>query len=363
MRRSFPLLAAAAVLVPSAAFSAGVVNFYGWADYLADTTIPDFQKETGVKVRYDTYDSNELLQTKMLTGRSGYDVVVPSNVFLAKQIPAGVYLPLDKSKLPNYKGLDPAILKLMNASDPGNKYAVPFFWGINTLGINVDKANKALGGALPEKQWDLMFNPAYVAKLKGCGVSMLDSPGDVFPVVLKYLGRDPASRNEADYQAALAHLKTIRPYITRFSSSGYMNEMAGGGLCLAFGYGGDLNIAKRRAEAAKNGVRIRPLVPKEGVAVWIDSMAIPKDSANVENAYRFIDYNLRAKVAAANANFVTYAPGSLAARQYIDAKHLANPSIFPGKMEMANSFVQAPMDAKIQRLTTRLWVEFKTRKN
>lgn len=363
MRPSPSLLCAAAALLPTVAPAASpVVNVYGWADYLADTTLPAFQKESGVKVRYDTFDSNEVLQAKLLTGRSGYDVVMPSNVFLARQIPAGLYQPIDKRRLPHYKGLDPAILKLMETSDPGNRYAVPFFWGINTLGVNVGKVERALGGPLPQRQWDLLFKPAYVARLKSCGVSLLDSPAEVFPIALKYLGRDPASRDEADYRAALALLKTIRPYITRFSSSGYMNEMAAGSLCLVYGYGGDINIAKRRAEAAGNGVKIRALVPREGVAIWIDSLAIPRDSANVENAYKFIDYTLRPRVAAANANVVNYAPGSLAARAHIGREQLDNPSIFPGKAEIANSFVQAPLDARTQRLIGRLWVEFKTRK-
>jgi len=351
-------------LMSGSAFSANlpVVNFYAWADYLAEATPAEFQKETGIKVRYDTYDSNEILQTKLLTGKSGYDVVVPSNVFLAKQIPAGLYLPLDKSKLPHYQGLDPELLKLMSQADPGNKYAVPFFWGINTLGINVDQVAKKLGGPLPAKQWDLLFQPGNVAKLKSCGVSVLDSPTEVFPLALKYLGKNPNSQNPADYQAAAALLKTIRPYITRFSSSGYMDEMARGDLCLVLGYGGDLNIARRRAEAAKNGVTIRPLVPKEGVAIWIDSMAIPKDAPDVASAYRFIDYNLQPKVAAANANFVTFAPGSQAARPLIAAEHRNNPSIFPGQEELHNSFVGAPLTPSLQRLTTRLWQEFKTQR-
>lgn len=357
------LVASAMAVAASASYAASnVLNVYNWSDYIAEDTIPNFQKQTGIKVRYDVYDSNEILQAKMLTGKSGYDIVVPTNQFLAKQIQAGIYQPLDKSKLSNYKELDSELLKLMTKFDPDNKYAVPYFWGVNTIGINTDKATKALGGKLPEKQWDMLFKPEYVAKLKSCGVSVLDSPGEVFPMALKYLGKDPASKNEADYKEAAALLKTIRPYITRFSSSGYINELAGGNLCLVYGYGGDLNIAKVRAEEAKNKVKISPLVPKEGVAIWIDSMVIPKDAKNVDNAYKFIDYNMSAKVAAANANTVNYAPGSLEARKFIRKENLSNPSIFPTKQDIQNSFVMLPMEPKLQRLTTRLWQEIKTKK-
>ncbi|MFC3534080.1 polyamine ABC transporter substrate-binding protein [Vogesella facilis] len=353
---------ALAGITGSAAAATKELNIYNWSDYIAESTIPAFQKATGVKVRYDVYDSNEILQAKMLTGKSGYDLVHPSNTFLAKQIQGGLYQPLDRAKIPNYKNLDPELMKLMTAFDPGNKFAVPYFWGINTIGINPDKVNKALGGKLPDNQWDLLFKPEYLSKLKSCGVSMLDSPAEVFPVILHYMGKNPASTSEADYKAAAALLKPLRSSITRFSSSGYINELAGGSLCMVLGYGGDLNIAKKRAEEAKNGVKVQPLVPKQGVAIWVDSMVMPKDAKNVDNAYTWINYMLDAKVAAANANSVSYAPGSLAARPFIDKQNLANPSIFPGKDVVAKSFVMPSMDPKTQRLTTRLWQEFKTGK-
>ncbi len=344
------------------ALAAQELNIYNWAEYIAEDSIPNFQKATGIKVRYDVYDSNEILQAKMLTGKSGYDIVTPSAQFLAKQIQANLYLPVDKSKIPNYKDLDPDLMKLMTQFDPGNKFAVPYMWGINTLGINTDKASKALGGKLPAKQWDMLFKAENVSKLKSCGVSMLDSPAEVFPMVLHYMGKSPSSKNEADYRAAADLLKTIRPSITRFSSSGYINELSGGSLCLVLGYGGDINIARNRAAEAKNGVKVQALVPQEGVAIWIDSMVIPKDAKNVDSALKYINYTIDAKVAANNANAVTYAPGSLPARKFIDKANLNNPSIFPSKEVMAKSFVMLPMDPKIQRLTTRLWQEFKTNK-
>lgn len=356
------LLGAVSAAFASSAFASKELNIYNWSDYIAETTIPNFQKTTGTKVRYDVYDSNEILQAKMLTGKSGYDIVVPSNAFLAKQIQANLYLPLDKSKLPNYKELDPDLMQLMTKFDPGNKFAVPYFWGVNTLGINTERVTKTLGGKLPANQWDMLFKPEYSSKLKSCGISMLDSPGEVFPLVLHYMGKNTASKDEADYRAAAELLKKIRPNISRFSSSGYINELAGGSLCMVLGYGGDINIARKRAAEVKSNVKVEALVPKEGVAIWIDSMVIPKDAKNVDSALQFINYSMDAKVAAANSAAVNYAPGSLSARKFIDKQSLANPSVFPSKEIIAKSFVMLPMDPKIQRLTTRLWQEFKTTK-
>lgn len=362
MRAAFVSLALSATLTLPAATAANL-NFYAWADYLAPGTLQHFQASSGIHLRYDSFDSNEVLQTKLLIGGSGYDLVVPSNTFLARQIPAGLYLPLDKQRLPHWQTLDPAILQLMQQADPGNRYAVPLFWGINTLGINQDKVAKALGGPLPARQWELLFKPETVARLKDCGVSVLDSPNEVFAAALQYLGKPPASHQLADYQAAAELLKRIRPYISRFSSSGYMDDMAQGDLCLALGYGGDLNIARRRAEAAHNGVHVRVLVPAEGVGVWVDSLAIPKDAANVDAAYRFIDYNLQPQVAADNGNFVTYAPAVAAARPLMAAAFRNEPSIFPGLAELKSSYVLAPLPDTLQRQVTRLWQAFKTRRD
>lgn len=342
--------------------ASGTLSVYNWSDYIARDTLPAFQKATGVSVRYEVYDSNEVLQGKLLTGRSGYDIVVPTNTFLAKQIDAGLYQPIDKRKLSHYKQLDPMLLKLLSEVDPGNRYAVPYFWGVNTLAVNVDQVDKALAGKLPAKQWDLLFKPDVVARLKDCGVSIPDSPSEVFPLALRYLGKDPASKNEADYLAAAQLLKQIRPYITRFSSSGYINELSSGSLCLALGFGGDLNIARKRALEAKKGVRIQPLVPEQGVGIWIDAMAIPVESKNAENAHKFIEHNLQPQVAAANANYVNYAPGSLEARRFVSKENLANPSIFPGPAVMANSFIMRPIDPKVQRISNRLWGEIKAGK-
>ncbi|AXT46307.1 MULTISPECIES: polyamine ABC transporter substrate-binding protein [Chromobacterium] len=338
---------------------ANTVNVYNWSDYIAPTTVPGFSKQTGVKVNYNVYDSMETLNAKLMTGRSGFDLVVPSNNVLGLGIKAGLFQPLDKSKLPNYKNIDPALLKMMEVSDPGNKYAVPYFWGVITLGINEEKVKKALGGKLPANEWDLLFKPEYVSKLKSCGVSILDSPSEFFPMALHYFGKDPGSTKEADYRAIMPQLNAIRASVTRISSSGYINDMASGEVCLAMGYGGDLNIAKRRAVDAKNGVKVVPLMPKQGVAIWVDSMAIPKDAKNVANALSFINYSLDPKIAADNANTVTFAPGSLPARQFVNKQYLNDRSIFPNAEDLKNSFIQKSVGQETLRIYGRLWQNFK----
>lgn len=361
-----PTLATAALLLAAATCSQAadkVLNIYNWSDYIAPDTVKNFEKETGIKVRYDFFDSNEVLQAKILTGNSGYDIVVPNNVFFAKQIQAGVYLPINKQKLGNYKYLDSAILAESAKFDPGNSYGVPYFYGINTLAINTGRVAKLLGSTpMPANEWELLFKPEYVSKLKGCGVSVLDSPTESLAAAMHYLGKNPNSNNAADWQAAAELYKKIRPYLTRFSSSGYINEFAKGSLCMVYGYGGDLNIAKRRAEEAKNGEQLKVLAPQSGVEIWLDNLAIPKDAKNVDNALRFIDYVLRPEVAAANARAVHYPSPNVAARKLLDARTLQDPSVYPPAAIQGKSFVRLPLSQQIVQLQTRLWTQIKTRK-
>lgn len=336
------------------------LNIYNWSDYVDPETVTAFEAESGVKVRYDYYDSNETLEAKMLTGQSGYDLVAPSIANVGRQIQAGAYQEIDKSQIPNYNNIDPELLKQMAQVDPGNKYAVPYFWGINTLAINKDKVAQALGSdQLPENEWDLVFNPAYTAKLKSCGISVFDSPTEQYPLVLQYLGKNPNSESPEDLNAANDLMKAVRGDIKRFSSSGYIDDMARGDLCVAVGYGGDLNIAKNRAQEAKNGVNLQVLTPKTGVGVWIDSFMIPKDAANVANAHKYINYTLDPKVAAKNGNFVTYAPASKPARALMDEKYANDASIFPSAEVMGNSFVVLPKSPEAIKLQTRLWQQLK----
>ncbi|WP_174875341.1 polyamine ABC transporter substrate-binding protein [Vogesella oryzae] len=358
--RNILMAALLGALMSPLAQASGKLNVYNWSDYIAPETIPQFQKTTGIKVRYDVYDSNETLKGKLLTGRSGYDIVVPSHNTLGTGVQAGIFQPLDRSKLPNWKNIDPALLKLMARFDPGNRYGVPYFWGINTLGINVDKVKKALGGKLPEDPWDLVFKPEVVAKLKDCGVSVYDAPSEYFPAALHYFGKDPNSENLADYQAIMPGLKQLRSSYTLFSSSSYINELAGGSLCVAMGFSGDLNMAKQRAQDAKNGVNIEVLLPKHGLDVWVDVMAIPKDAANVAEAHAFINAMLDPKTAANNAKAVSSPPGVLAARQYMRPELVANHTIFPSAEDLQDSFVSVTRKPATVQGFTRLWQRFRT---
>lgn len=341
----------------------GKLNIYNWSDYVDPETVADFEKETGIKTRSDYYDSNETLEAKVLTGKSGYDLTAPSIANVGRQIKAGAYQKIDKAQIPHYGNIDKDLLKMMEAVDPGNEYAVPYFWGINTLAINTQQVKKALGtDKLPENEWDLVFKPEYTAKLKSCGISYFDSAIEQIPLALHYLGKDPNSENPEDIKAAVDMMKAVRGDVKRFSSSGYIDDMAAGNLCAAIGYGGDLNIAKTRAEEAANGVEIKVLTPKAGVGVWVDSFMIPRDAQNVANAHRYIDYTLRPDVAAKNGSFVTYAPASRPARDLMEAKYTNDPSIFPTKELMEKSFIVSPKSAESVKLGVKLWQGLKAGK-
>ena len=339
------------------------LNIYNWSDYVDPQTLSDFEKDTRLNIRYDYYDSNEALEAKLLTGKSGYDLVVPSVANVGRQIKAGAYRKIDKSLIPNYANIDASLLAMMAEVDPGNEYAVPYFWGINTLAINTQQVKKALGtDKLPENEWDLVFNPAYTRKLKSCGISYFDSAIEQIPLALHYLGKDPNSENPEDIKAAVDMMKTVRPDIKRFTSSGYIDDMATGNLCVAIGYGGDLNIAKTRAQESANGVDIKVLVPTTGVGVWVDSLMIPRDAQNVANAHKYINHTLDPKVAAQNGSFVTYAPASLPARELMDTKYTSDASIFPTKELMQKSFIVSPKSSDVSRLSVRLWQSLKAGK-
>ena len=271
---------------PSSHTASDKLNIYNWSDYVDPATLNAFEKNTRIHVRYDYYDSNEALEAKLLTGKSGYDLVAPSIANVGRQIKAGAYQKIDKSQIPNYANIDADLLAMMAKVDPGNQYAVPYFWGINTLAINKKLVQKALGTEqLPENEWDLVFNPEYTKKLKSCGISYFDSAIEQIPLALHYLGKDPNTENPDDIKAAVNMMKKVRPDIKRFTSSGYIDDMAAGNLCVSVGYGGDLNIARTRAQEAKNGVEIEVLAPKSGVGIWVDSLMIPRDAQNTANAH------------------------------------------------------------------------------
>ncbi|UOO81032.1 polyamine ABC transporter substrate-binding protein [Uruburuella testudinis] len=339
------------------------LKIYNWSDYVDPETIADFEKKYGVKVTYDVYDSDEALEAKVLSGKSGYDIAGPSNAFIGRQIKAGAYQKLDKSLITNYKNINPKLLALMQEVDPGNDYAVPFFWGTNTFAINTERVKKALGSdTLPDNQWDLVFNPEYTAKLKQCGISYLDSAAEIYPMVLNYMGKNPNSSNLDDIKAATDLLKQNRPNIKRFTSSGFIDDLARGDTCVTIGFGGDLNIAKRRAEESGGKEKIRVMMPKEGVGIWIDSYVIPHDAANLLNAHRYINESLAPEVAAKNGNYVTYAPASLPARALMDAEYRDDNTVFPSDEDMANSFIMVPIEPESLKFMVRQWQGIKAGK-
>src|SRR5579862_5928573 len=361
-RLSFVVCAAALLAAGAAAGQEEkLLNIYNWSDYIAENTVPDFVKETGIKTNYDVYDANEVLEAKLLAGHSGYDLVC--RLLLAKkkrQASSGVYLKLEKSKLKNYGNLDPQILAAAANADPGNQFGVPYMWGTTGFGYNVAKVKELLGDKAPTDSSALLFDPANAKKLAACGISVLDSAQELFPAALAYLHRDPMSRDQADLDRAVAVLDAIRPYIRKFHSSEYINDLANGDLCLAWGYSGDIVQAKGRAEDAKNGIEIAYTIPKEGAMIWIDMMAIPADAPHPGNALRFIDYVLKPEVAAAISNAVGYANPNQAATKLVDPSVSGDPGIYPPQAVRARLFFDKPVTLQYERLRTRAWTRIKT---
>jgi putrescine transport system substrate-binding protein len=363
MRQPIRLLivaAACAAIAPAAAQTKRVVNVYNWSDYIAPTVVEDFSKESGIKVRYDTFDSNDTLETKLLAGKSGYDVVVPTAYFLERQIKAGVFQKLDKARLPNLANLWPEISQRLATYDPGNQYAVNYMWGTTGIGYNARKAREVLGPTGRIDSWDIVFKPENLAKFKDCGVHLLDSADDILAAALHYLGLDPNSSNEADLQKAADLVTKIRPYVRKFHSSEYLNALASGEICLVVGFSGDIKQSQKRAAEAKNGVEIAYAIPKEGAQLWFDNLAIPRDAKNVAEANEFINYLQRPEVAAKNTNFISYANGNLASQKFIDKAILDDKTIYPDEAAMRQLYTISAHDPKTQRLMNRLWTRIKT---
>lgn len=357
-------LVALAALACSAAFAQEeekVLNIYNWSDYIAEDTIRNFEKETGIKVRYDNFDNNEILHAKLVAGKTGYDIVVPSSNWAKLQIDGGLFRKLDKSQLPNLKNLDPVVQQALSKMDPGNEYLVDWLWGYTTVGINVDKVKAALGSMpMPDNAWDLVFKPEYISKLKSCGVSFLDSATEVVPAALHYLGKPSFSKNPSDYAAAGQLLKTVRPHITLFSSSGYINDMANGSVCLALGWSGDINIARQRAIDGKTGQNIQALIPKTGGLLFFDTMAIPADAPRPGNAHKWINYIMRPEVHASLTNKVFYANPNLESKKFVKPEVANNPTVFLSKDDMAKMVPPDSLNNDLRRLMTRTYTSFKT---
>ncbi len=336
-----------------------VLNVYNWSDYIDPTVIEDFQKETGITVKYDVFDSNEVLETKLLAGSTGYDIVVPSASFLERQIKAGVFQKLDTSKLPNLKNLDTEITSRVALHDPGNEHSVNYLWGTSGVGYNEAKIKAAMPDA-PVDSFAMFYDPKVVAKFKDCGVSILDAPSEVVGTVLIFLGRDANSENPEDLAAAEKVLTSIRPFVKYINSSKYIEDLANGEICLALGWSGDVLQARDRAEEAGNGVVVKYLIPKEGAVMFFDMLAIPADAKHVKNAHLFIDYLLRPDVAAKNSNFVNFANSNAASFSMVNEDIRNDPGIYPAEEIKPKLVPDLAETSQFTRLLTRSWTRFKT---
>ncbi|NLS52608.1 spermidine/putrescine ABC transporter substrate-binding protein PotF [Hafnia alvei] len=339
------------------------LHIYNWSDYIAPDTLANFTKETGIKVVYDVFDSNEVLEGKLMAGSTGFDLVVPSASFLERQVGAGVFKPLDKSQLSNYKNLDPELLQLVAKHDPDNKYAIPYTFATTGIGYNVEKVKAALGKDAPVNSWDLVLKPENLEKLKSCGVSFLDAPAEIYATVLNYIGKDPNSSDANDYNGAANDLLLkLRPNIRYFHSSQYINDLANGDICVAVGWSGDVMQAANRAKEAKNGVDIAYSIPKEGALIFFDVFAMPADAKNTPEAYQFLNYLLRPEVIANISNHVYYANANKAATPLVNPEVRDNPGIYPPPDVRAKMFTLKVQSPKIDRVITRAWTKVKTGK-
>lgn len=336
------------------------VRIYNWSDYIDEQILKDFEAETGIKPVYDVFDSNEILETKLLTGKTGYDVVVPTATFLSRQIKAGVFRKLDKSKLPNLSNAWPEIYERIARYDPGNEYSINYMWGTTGIGFNPAKVKK-VAPDVPLDSWAMVYDPENLKKLKGCGVMFLDSPEDLMPSVLTYLGMSPDWSNVKNVEKAAEHLAKLKPYVTKFHSSEYINALANGNICVTVGYSGDILQAKSRAEEAKKGVEVSYVIPKEGAQLWFDQMAIPADAPHPEEAHAFLNYILKPEVAAKASNFVSYANGNLKSQEFLDESVKTNPEVYPTAEVFARLYtVPTIEDPKVQRALTRAWTKAKS---
>ena len=351
-------LAASLALSAGSAMAEGELNVYNWSDYIAEDTIANFEKETGIKVVYDVYDSNEVLEAKMLAGSSGYDVVVPTADFLARGFESGAYQKLDLSRLSNLGNQSDAVAMQANSTLGDDDSGVVYMWGTTGVAYNVDKVAEILGDDAPTDSWALILDPQYASKLASCGIAILDAPTDVLPNVMAYLGKDGRSTNADDIKAAGEVLNAVRPHLRYIHSSQSINDMANGDICAAIMWSGDAFQAAYRAEEAENGQVIDYYIPKEGTNMWFDMMALPVDAKNIDNAYKFIDYMIRADVAAENVNYVWYASGNEAANELIDPEILEHPGIYPTAEAQKNLFVIPVYDAKTDRVVNRVWSRF-----
>lgn len=359
-RNTLQLGSAIAVAVVAGMANADEVRVYNWSDYIDEALLEKFEQETGIDLIYDVFDSNEILETKMLAGGSGYDVVVPTGTFLQRQITAGAFQPLDMSLLPNAVNIWDVISSRTAQYDPGNAYSINYMWGTTGIGVNVGKVQEVLGPDAPINSLALIFDPANMEKLAECGVHVLDAPTEMIPAALKYIGEDPDSQDPDVIALVEPVLAAVQPYILKFHSSEYINALANGDICVAFGWSGDILQAQARAIEAENGVEIVYNAPVEGALMWFDQMAIPVDAPNPEAAHAFLNFILDAQNMADASNYVFYANGNLASQELLLDEVINDPAIYPDEATLANLYTTTPYDARVQRVVTRLWTRIKS---
>ena len=349
----------AAVLAAQAGW-AEEVRVYNWSDYIDEDLLAKFEEETGYELIYDVFDSNEVLETKLLAGGSGYDVVVPTGTFLQRQIAAGAFQPLDKSKLSNIGNLWDVVQARTEAYDPGGDYSINYMWGTTGLGVNVGKVTELLGEDAPINSLALVFDPANMEKLAECGVHFLDAPTEMIPAALKYLGENPDAKDEETLAKAEEVLAAVRPYVQKYHSSEYISALANGDICVAFGWSGDILQSRDRAAEADNGIEIAYNAPVEGALMWFDQMAIPVDAPNPDGAHAFLDFILDAENMAAASNYVYYANGNLASQEFLVEDVIGDPAIYPDAATLETLYTTTPFDAGAQRFLTRMWTRVKS---
>ena len=354
------MMSSAVVALVASAAAADEVRVYNWSDYIDEALLEKFEAETGIDLVYDVFDSNEVLETKMLAGGSGYDVVVPSGTFLQRQIAAGAFQKLDASKLPNLANMWDTVKERTVQYDPDNAYSINYMWGTTGIGVNTGKVKELLGEDAPVGSLSLIFEPSNMEKLAECGVHFLDAPSEMIPAALQYIGEDPDSHDPDVIAKAEAVLAGVRPHIQKFHSSEYINALANGDICVAFGWSGDILQARDRAAEAENGVDIAYNAPSEGALMWFDQMAIPADAPNPEAAHTFLNFIMDAQNMADASNYVYYANGNLASQPMLEEDVIGDPAIYPDEATLENLYTTTPYPAKVQRVVTRLWTKIKS---
>ncbi|QFS84435.1 Putrescine-binding periplasmic protein precursor [Roseivivax sp. THAF40] len=354
------LTGVAALALAAGTAGAQEVRVYNWSDYIDEDLLTQFEEETGIELIYDVFDSNEVLETKMLAGSSGYDVVVPTGTFLQRQIQAGAFQKLDKEQLPNLENMWDVVSSRTAQYDPDNEYSINYMWGTTGIGVNVPKVTEILGEDAPISSWDLVFDPANMEKLAECGVHFLDAPAEMIPAALNYIGEDPDSHDPDVIAKAGEVFEPIRPYIQKFHSSEYINALANGDICVAVGWSGDILQARDRAAEAENGVEIAYNAPDEGAQMWFDQMAIPADAPNPEAAHTFLNFIMDAENMAQASNYVYYANGNEASQEFLVEDVIDDPAIYPTPAALENLFTTTPYPPRVQRTVTRLWTEIKS---